>query len=55
MAGTLDLVMLVCASIGAMGFGILTAYAILRTAFALLRPRRRLAEVKPEPETARVL
>ena len=38
MANLLDLAMLVCASIGAMAFGILAAYAILRTAFALLRP-----------------
>lgn len=54
MASLLDLAMLVCASAGALGFGILTAYAILHTGFAILRPRRRPAEVKPEPETARL-
>jgi len=54
MAGLLDLLMLICASAGAMAFGILTAYAILRVGFALLRPRRRPAAVKAEPETAQV-
>ena len=34
-----DLVMLVCAAIGAMAFGVLTAYGIFRVGFALIRPR----------------
>jgi hypothetical protein len=54
MAGLLDLVMLICASAGAMAFGILAAYAILKIGFAWMRPRRHPAAVKPEPETARV-
>ncbi|MGB7265847.1 MAG: hypothetical protein WBC92_10065 [Terracidiphilus sp.] len=54
MAGLLDLAMLICATAAALGFGILTAYAILRVGFAILRPRRRRTGVKPEPETARV-
>ncbi len=37
-----------------MAFGILTAYAILRVAFALMRPRRKPAPVKPQTEAARV-
>jgi hypothetical protein len=52
MAGLLDLLMLICASAGAMGFGILAAYAILRVGFAFLRPRQQPRAVKPEPETA---
>lgn len=40
MADILNLAMLVCASLGAMAFGILTAYAILRATFAFMRPRR---------------
>lgn len=38
----LDLLMLILATMGAMAFGILTAYAILRAGFALMRrtPRR---------------
>jgi hypothetical protein len=55
MSGLLDFGMLICASVGAMGFGILTAYWILRVGFALLRPRQRRATVKVEPETARIL
>ena len=54
MADLLDLAMLICASLGAMAFGILAAYAILRAGFALMRPQRRRAAVKAQPETARV-
>ncbi len=55
MANILDLVMLICASVGAMAFGVLTAYAILRVGFALMRrPQRRQATVKAQPEAARV-
>jgi hypothetical protein len=54
MAGLLDFVMLICASAGAMAFGILAAYGILKICFALMRPRRHPATVKPQPETARV-
>jgi len=33
----LDFLMLICASVGAMVFGILAAYGILRTAFSVMR------------------
>ncbi len=46
--------MLICASIGAMAFGILAAYATLRAGFALMRPQRRSAAVKAQPQAARV-
>jgi len=55
MSGLLDLLMLICASAGAMAFGILAAYAILRVGFAFMRPRQQPTAVKVEPETARVL
>jgi len=48
----IDLLMLICASIGSMAFGILAAYWVLRIGFALIRPRERHATVKPQPETA---
>ena len=47
-----DLLMLFCASIGAMAFGILAAYWILRAGFAIIRPPQRPAKVKAQPETA---
>jgi hypothetical protein len=54
MANLLDLFMLICASLGAMAFGILAAYAILRAGFAILRPRKQLTAVKTQPEAARI-
>jgi hypothetical protein len=54
MADLLNLAMLVCAAIGSMAFGILTAYAILRVGFALMRPVRRPVPIKSQPEAARV-
>jgi hypothetical protein len=54
MANLLDLAMLICASLGAMAFGILAAYAILRLGFAFLRPRREPAVVKAQTEAARI-
>ena len=55
MTDLLNLVMLVCAAIGSMAFGILAAYGILRVGFALLRPQQRPAQVQTQPEAARVL
>jgi hypothetical protein len=56
MADLLNLVMLICASIGSMAFGLLAAYGILRVGFALMRPQARpAASVKARPEVARVL
>jgi uncharacterized protein (DUF2062 family) len=54
MASLLDLTMLICAAIGAMAFGILVAYAVLRAGFSLMRQRRRPAPVKAQPEAARI-
>lgn len=55
MTDWLNLGMLICAAIGSMAFGILAAYWILRTGFALMRPHRRPVAVKAEPEAARVI
>jgi hypothetical protein len=54
MTDFLNLAMLLCASVGSMVFGVLAAYGILRTAFALMRPQRSKATVKVRQETARV-
>ncbi|HKF49150.1 MAG TPA: hypothetical protein VKB38_17460 [Terracidiphilus sp.] len=48
----MDLAMLVCASVGSMAFGVLTAYGIFRGAFALMTPRPRVAPVKAQSEAA---
>ncbi|HEX4029334.1 MAG TPA: hypothetical protein VHX20_03175 [Terracidiphilus sp.] len=50
----LNLILLICASVGAMAFGILAAYAILRTGFALMRPPERRTVTSPQTEPARV-
>jgi hypothetical protein len=55
MTDLLSFVMLVCASIGSMAFGILAAYGILRAGFALMRPHPRPAVAKARQEVARVL
>jgi hypothetical protein len=55
MSDLLNLVMLVCATVGSMAFGVLVAYGIFRVGFALMRPRRQPASVKPQPEAARAL
>jgi hypothetical protein len=48
-----NLGMLVCAAIGAMGFGVLAAYGIFRLGFALMRPRTAArVTVKAQPEAA---
>jgi hypothetical protein len=52
MANILNFAMLICASVGAMAFGILAAYWILRAGFAIIRPKQRHAQVKTQPETA---
>ncbi len=55
MADLLNLVMLICAALGSMAFGVLAAYGIFRVAFALMRPQTRPATVKAQPEVAQVL
>jgi hypothetical protein len=54
MTDLLNLAMLVLASIGSMAFGILAAYWVLRVGFTLIRPSRRPAKVKAQPEAASV-
>ena len=54
MTDLLNLAMLILASIGSMAFGILAAYWVLRVGFAVIRPTRRPANVKAQPETASV-
>jgi hypothetical protein len=53
MSDFLNLVLLICASIGAMAFGILAAFWILRIGFALMRPResRTMAKPQTKPQT----
>jgi hypothetical protein len=53
MANSLDFAMLILASLGALAFGILSAYAILRVGFALMRAPRRQALLKAQPQAAR--
>jgi hypothetical protein len=56
MTDWLNLAMLICATLGAMAFGILAAYAILRLGFALMRPQQRPVAVKsPQAEPATTL
>jgi len=52
MTDALNLGMLVCATIGSMAFGVLSAYGIFRLGFALMRPRTRALQVKTQPEVA---
>jgi len=55
MSDLFNLVMLILASIGAMAFGILSAYAILRVGFALIAPQPAAIPVKTSaPQAARV-
>ena len=50
-----DLLMLICATVGSMAFGVLAAYGAFRVAFALMRPRRVALAIKARQEAARVL
>lgn len=52
MADAFNLVMLVCAAIGSMAFGVLTAYGIFRVGFALMRPRSERATIKVRTQLA---
>jgi hypothetical protein len=55
MADLLNMVMLVCAAIGSMAFGVLAAYGIFRVGFGLMRPQTRAVPVKAQAETAGTL
>lgn len=48
----LNFAMLICASVGSMAFGVLTAYGIFRVAFAMMRPKQRTVVVKTQAEVA---
>jgi hypothetical protein len=52
-----NLVMLICASLGSMGLGVIVAYSIFRGVFAIMRwhtQQNAPAAVKPTTEVARV-
>ncbi len=52
MSDLLNFAMLICASVGSLAFGILAAYGILRSGFALMRPQQRPSAVKVQTEAA---
>jgi hypothetical protein len=54
MMDQLNPIMLVCAAVGSLALGVLSAYALLRGVFALMRPEPRRV-VEPQAEAARVL
>jgi hypothetical protein len=54
MADFLNLVLLICASVGSLAFGILAAYGILRAGFAMMKPRERRVALKPQTRAARI-
>lgn len=54
MADLLNLVILICASIGSLAFGILSAYGILRVGFAMMKPRDRRVGLKARTQAARI-
>lgn len=53
MADWMNLAALICAGVASTGFGLLTAYGVLRIGFRLMRPQPRHAAVKPELQVAR--
>ncbi|MGC9158351.1 MAG: hypothetical protein ACP5FH_05120 [Terracidiphilus sp.] len=55
MSDVLNVVMMICASIGSLAFGILAAYGILRAGFALMRPQPQRAVMKVRREVAQGL
>jgi hypothetical protein len=54
MTDAVNLVMLIAASLGALAFGVLAAYGILRAAFALMRPQRQTTLLEGRTRVARV-
>lgn len=54
MTDSLNLAMLICASIAALVFGVFAAYGVLRIGFVLMRPKSRAAAVKHSAEMAQV-
>jgi ABC-type glycerol-3-phosphate transport system permease component len=53
MTDWINILMLVCATVGSMAFGVLAAYGVFRVGFALMRRRAVApAAIKPQPEAA---
>ena len=50
MTDLLNVVMLICATVGSMALGVLVSYAICRVGFAWMHPRRRTLPVKARTE-----
>jgi hypothetical protein len=56
MTDLMNLVMLVCAAVGSMAFGVLAAYWIFRVGFALMRPQQTASSaVQTRSEAAGIL
>jgi hypothetical protein len=54
MTDAVNFLMLIAVSVGSLALGILAAYAILRTAFAVMRPQRQESMVKARASVAGV-
>jgi hypothetical protein len=54
MTDFVNTLMLIAASVGALAFGVLAAYGVLRVAFTLMRPERQSGAVKARVREARV-
>jgi hypothetical protein len=54
MTDFVNTVMLIAASVGALAFGVLAAYGVLRVAFMLMRPQRLGGAVEAGVRVARV-
>lgn len=52
MTDSYNFVLLVCAAVGSMAFGVLAAYGIFKMVFAAMRPRQEALPVKARPEIA---
>lgn len=46
MTDLLNYIMLICAVVGSMAFGVLAAYGVFRVGFALIHPRQEVTRVK---------
>ena len=56
MSDLFNLVMLICAAVGSMAFGVLAAYAIFRIGFYLMRPHKpNSATIEAPPDAAGLL
>ena len=55
MADLLNLVMLFCAAVGSMAFGVLAAYGMFRIGFIMMRPRQQSVPVKAQTEAATIV